>query len=373
MTKKKLRNGYTTGSCSAAAAKAALWMLLTKEIIQEVSIITPNHTPLYLEVEDIVKKEDWVSCGIRKDAGDDPDMTNGILVYATVSKIETGIIIEGGLGIGRVTRKGLQQKVGEAAINKVPRQMIQKEIEDICEHVSYSGGIHVCISIPEGEKLAVHTFNPRLGIMGGLSILGTTGIVEPMSEKALIDTIYVEMNYLKENGHEYCYIVPGNYGSDFLTDELKFNMDDAVKCSNYIGETIEFAKQLGLKGILFVGHIGKFVKLAAGIMNTHSQMADARMEIMGVHAALAGADQQTVTEIMNGVTTTEVLELLDKKELLNNTMASIMKHIDVHLQRKASQQLQIGAIVFSEAYGVLGQTSQVNQLVRQCQKGRRTE
>ena len=199
-------------------------------------------------------------------------MTNGILVYATVQKVEKKskinsensvdlsekINLDGGIGIGRVTKPGLEQKIGQAAINKVPRRMICEAVEEVCRKYEYTGNLQVRLSVPEGAEVAKKTFNPRLGIEGGISILGTTGIVEPMSEKALTDTIYLEMKMLKENGTDWCYAVPGNYGMDFLRKKLHVDTALSVKCSNYVGETIEDAKLLGMKGILLIGHIGKF-------------------------------------------------------------------------------------------------------------------
>ena len=314
---KKLRMGYTTGSCAAAAAKAAARMLFLGEEIRQVSLMTPKGIRLYLDVEDILRMKDKVRCAIRKDAGDDPDVTDQILVYAEVSKTEgKQITLDGGVGVGRITRKGLEQDIGDAAINKVPRAMIREAVEKEKERGGYTGGLSVIISIPDGAELAKKTFNPRLGIEGGLSVLGTTGIVEPMSEKALTDTIFLEMKMLRENGNEYCYLVPGNYGSDFLKEALGYDGNLAVKCSNYIGESIDHAVRLGMKGILLIGHVGKLIKVAAGVMNTHSRQADCRMEVFASHAAMAGADPETVKKIMESITTAEMTELLEKEQLL---------------------------------------------------------
>ena len=214
---KKMRTGYTTGSCAAAAAKAAVCMLLSGEVIQQVRLMTPKGVELDLEVEQIQRRQHGVRCAVRKDSGDDPDVTNGIYVYAEVRKEpEPGIYLDGGEGIGRITKKGLEQPVGAAAINRVPRQMILEAVKEQSIRYGYQGGLSVIISAPEGKKLAAKTFNPRLGIENGISILGTSGIVEPMSEKALTDTIFLEMKMLKENGIDRCCVVPGNYGRDFL-------------------------------------------------------------------------------------------------------------------------------------------------------------
>lgn len=354
---KKLRTGYTTGSCAAAAAKAAAGMLFSGEEIRQVSLMTPKGIRLYLDVERIHRENDFVSCAVKKDSGDDPDVTNGVYVYAKVSKNDCGeFLLDGGIGVGRVTKKGLSQEIGEAAINKVPRQMILEAVRGQAARCGWCGGADIMISIPEGVELARKTFNPRLGIEGGISILGTSGIVEPMSEQALTETIFLEMKMLKEGGHDWCYIVPGNYGSDFLEEKLHYDGNLAVKCSNYIGEAIDDALRLEMKGILFVGHIGKLVKLAAGVMNTHSRQADCRMEVFAAHAAMAGASGEIVKKIMESITTAEAVEVLVGEELLDRTMQTIMDKIEYYLEHRAGEKLKIGAVVFSNEQGILGKT-----------------
>ena len=368
---KQLRTGYTTGSCAAAAAKAAASMLLGGEVIQQVSLMTPKGIRLYLEIEDIRISPEAVTCAIRKDSGDDPDVTDGILIYARVQRCEgSRLFLDGGEGVGRITKKGLEQKIGEAAINRVPRQMILEAVDSQRKKWGYAGGLDILITIPRGRKLAEKTFNPRLGIEGGISVLGTSGIVEPMSEKALTDTIFLEMKMLKENGHDWCYVVPGNYGSDFLTQKLGYDGEMAVKCSNYIGETIDDAVNLGMKGILFIGHIGKLVKLAAGVMNTHSRQADCRMEVFASHAALNGASMQLVKKLMDCFTTTEAVEILKAEGLLLDVMESIMEKLEFYLKYRAGEHLKIGAIVFSVEEGILGSTSDTQELLEHIQKER---
>lgn len=363
---KRLRTGYTTGSCAAGAAKAAVQMLLGDESVRQVRLHTPKGIELYLEVEKPARGLDWVSCAVRKDSGDDPDVTDGVCVYAKAEKTkEPGVRLRGGEGVGIVTRKGLGLAVGEAAINPVPRKMIREAVESVCSSYGYQGGIAVMISIPEGAELAGRTFNPRLGIEGGISVLGTTGIVEPMSEQALIDTIYAQMSVLKNAGHDVCYVVPGNYGSDFLHDTLGYQGDAAVKCSNYIGEVIDIAVRLQMKGILLIGHVGKLVKVAAGIMNTHSNQADGRFEVLAAHAAMAGAGRKLVCDIMGCVTTSEALELLKEEGLLEPVMCTVMEKAEGHLNMRAGAGLEIGAVMFSPEFGILGMTRKTEALLEE--------
>lgn len=372
---KKLRFGYTTGSCAAGAARGAARLLFGEDEISEVELMTPKGILLHLEILDRKRSENAASCAVRKDAGDDPDTTNGILVYAKVEKslirsdMEDRIVIDGGIGVGRVTKPGLSQKVGEAAINPVPRAMILQAVEEIADQYHYEGGLKVTISVPEGEKIARKTFNPRLGIVGGISILGTSGIVEPMSEKALIDSIRVEMTQHAAMGEQYMLVTPGNYGADYLREHMELPFEKNIKCSNYVGETIDMAVDMGVKGILFISHIGKFVKVAAGIMNTHSHSADARMEVLCSNAIRAGGDLACARSILQCNTTDEALRVLDENHILKETMKEITDRIQFYLDHRSYQQILLGAVIFSNEYGYLGQTANAAELIDKISKG----
>lgn len=360
---KKMRYGYTTGSCAAAACKGAVRMLLGRKKEETVELMTPKGILLKLELEDTRFDDSKASCAVRKDAGDDPDTTDGILVYATVKKSEKGIHIDGGIGVGRVTKPGLNQKIGEAAINPVPKAMIQKAAEEAADEFDYDGGLEIVISVPAGIETAKKTFNPRLGIVGGISILGTTGIVEPMSEKALIESIRVEMKQHYSQGEEYLIVTPGNYGAEYLKTHMEIPFDKNIKCSNYVGETIDMAINMGVKGILFVSHIGKFVKVAGGIMNTHSHCADSRMEILASNAIRAGADLECARAILECNTTDEALEVLTQHKLLEQTMKIILERIQYYLNHRSYEQIQLGAVLFSNVQGYLGQTESAAGLI----------
>ena len=362
---KKLRFGYTTGSCAAGAARGAAEMLLGQKKTDETDLMTPKGILLHLELHDVQTEENAVTCAVRKDAGDDPDTTNGILVYARVEKCPqtSGITIDGGKGVGRVTKAGLSQKVGEAAINPVPKAMILKAVEDAADRYHYEGGLKVTIFVPEGEKIAQKTFNPRLGIQGGISILGTSGIVEPMSEKALIESIHVEMKQHFSQGERYMIVTPGNYGADYLREHMDLPFEKNIKCSNYVGETIDMAVNMGVKGILFISHIGKFVKVAAGIMNTHSHSADGRMEVLCAAAIRSGAEISCAREILACNTTDEALYVLDKYHLLQRAMEDVTSHIQFYLDHRSYQQILLGAVIFSNEFGYLGQTEHASELI----------
>lgn len=363
---KKLRYGYTTGSCAAAAAKAATIMLLSGKEVHTVNLLTPKGIELKLEIHDITMEADFVSCAVKKDSGDDPDVTDGILVYVKVAKNTNGTIdIDGGIGVGRVTKVGLEQPKGNAAINKVPRQMITNEVLKICDDHDYVGGMNVEIFIPQGLEIAKRTFNPNLGIEGGISVLGTSGIVEPMSEAAIIDSIRVEMKMIVANGAEYLLLTPGNYGVDFTKEMLDIPNVTPIKISNYVGEAIDIAVELEVKGILLIGHIGKLIKVAGGIMNTHSKFADARMDILSANAILAGASVEILKEIITCTTTDEAIGILKRSRLTEETMSHVMEKIEYYLKRRAKEAIKVGTIIFSNQYGLLGQTKNAKELL-QC-------
>ena len=361
---KKLRMGYTTGSCAAAAAKAAACMLLGGKTVPEVELMTPKGIRLNLEVLDARVTAEEVSCAIRKDAGDDPDVTDGLKIYAAVRKKETaGVEIDGGEGVGRITRSGLEQPVGAAAINKVPRQMIREGVEEICRRMGYEGGMSVTISIPGGDRLAEKTFNPRLGIVGGISVLGTSGIVEPMSEEALIETIRIDVRMQLAQGRKYLVLVPGNYGLDYLNEFHPELLKNSVKYSNFLGEAIDAAVEFGAKGILLAGHIGKLVKLAGGIMNTHSRNADSRMEILTAHAAVLGADRETAAALMNCITTDEALDILGEKGLLKGVMERLLERMEFYVDHRSGRSLERGIVIFSQEHGTLGESRDARRIL----------
>ena len=345
---KLLRCGYTTGSCAAGAAKAATKMLLTGGACGSVSLMTPKGIELTLDILEITRDADSVSCAVKKDSGDDPDATRGVLVYARVRKTDGGgIFIDGGLGVGRVTRPGLDQPVGNAAINSTPRRMIAENVSEECRLAGYTGGIEVIVSIPAGVEIAKRTFNPRMGIEGGLSVLGTSGIVEPMSNQALIDTITVELRQLAATGATDLLLTPGNYGEDFSVSFLHLSLRNHVSCSNFIGDALDAAVECGFKRILLVGHIGKLVKLGTGHTNTHSAAGDGRIETLLACALEAGADLETLHKILACVTTDAALEVLRDANLTQPVMEILGRRIDATLLRRLPPDVTIGWLVFT--------------------------
>ena len=351
---KRLRLGYTTGSCAAAAAKAAVWMLLTRRRKETIRLLTPKGIQLELKVEETQISDDFVRCAIRKDGGDDPDITTGAFVFARVTKTDIpGITIDGGPGVGRVTKPGLDQPVGSAAINSVPRRMIQENVQEVMDAFDYRGGLDILISVPQGEELAKKTFNSRLGIVGGISILGTTGIVEPMSEKALVDTIRAELRQRRAAGEEEVMLTPGNYGAEFIREGLDLDPDRAVQVSNFIGDALDLCRELGFRKVCLIGHIGKLVKLAGNMLNTHSRYGDCRMPILAAFAGAEGLPPEKIARVLSCVSCDDALSILDDAGVKEATMNRLMEAILENLRHRAGEEIQVRCAMFSKVYGLL--------------------
>lgn len=362
---KRLRCGYTTGTCAALAAKAAAFLLLTGEMPKTVSLLTPKGLSVEVSPEEQAFTGDAARCAVRKDGGDDCDATDGLLICAEVSRIpETEFRVEGGAGVGRVTRPGLEQPVGSAAINRVPREMIRNVLREAARACGHAGGLSAVITVPDGEQVAQKTFNPNLGIVGGISILGTSGIVEPQSIQALVDTIRIEIEVRAAAGEKKLLITPGNYGEDFLKTYPALSGVQPVKCSNFIGDTIDFAVSNGMHTLMLVGHIGKFVKLAGSIMNTHSRYADCRAELFAAHAALAGAETSLVRKLMDSNTTDESIALLDSASLREPVLDSLMERAMRAVRRRAAGA-EVEMIWFSNRYGFLKASENAEKLCRE--------
>lgn len=363
--RRQLRRGITTGTCAALATSGATRLLLSGEAPRRLGLVTPQGTPVEVCPAFARLADDGATCGVRKDAGDDPDVTDGVIVVATVRRRSDGLVtIDGGEGVGRVTRPGLDQPVGAAAINRVPRQMIAEQARLAAHEHAYEGGLDVTISIPEGEAIARRTFNPQLGVVGGLSVLGTSGIEEPMSEQALVQTIEVSLRQAREMGSERLILLPGNYAEEFVRERL-CGLDDVpqIKYSNYLGEAIDAASGLGFSDVLVVGHMGKLVKVAGAIMNTHSHVADCRLEIVCAHAATCGASRDLCSAIMEAATTDAALDLLQEEGLVNKVMESLLCAMQRHLDTRAADGPRIGAVVFSNRHGTLGATSAAREIL----------
>lgn len=360
---KKYKRGYTTGSCATAAAKAASYMLLTKFPVEVVNIDTPKGIPLNLKVENINIQDDYVECSIRKDGGDDIDATHNMHIYARAEFIDSKeIIITGGNGVGRVTKKGLGIEIGESAINKTPRNMINNEVRKV---IGEDKGVKITIFAPEGELIAKKTFNPRLGIVGGISIIGTTGIVEPMSDEGWKKSLSIELEMKKAQGIDKIILVPGNHGEMFIKETLGIDIKYIVRTSNFIGYMLKEAQRIGFKKILMAGHLGKYVKIAGGIFNTHSKVADARNEILLANLALMNAPFELIKKVNECLTTEEFIEIINSKEyegykeIYNILSNKCREKIDIYLN---DEEIDVEVMIFSMEKELLGQSEKASDL-----------
>ncbi len=367
---KRMRFGYTTGTCAAAASKAAALMLVSGRTVSAVDIDTPKGIQLNLEVcGKFADDKKSAICTVIKDSGDDPDVTNGMPVCAKVFLTDDGSIkVDGGEGVGRVTKSGLYQKVGAAAINRVPMQMILAELQKIKEDFEMKEGFYAEIILPMGKELAHKTFNPRLGIEGGLSVLGTSGIVEPMSEAAIVESIRLQLSQKRNQGKTSIIITPGNYGADFIRTIADVKDEDVIKCSNYIGETIDMLCDMEYEEVLFISHIGKFIKVAGGIMNTHSREADCRMEILAANAIKAGLKIDDARRLFECVNTDDCIDLLKSCGLAERTMAVIGEKIDFYINNRSYGKFKSGTIVFSNKHGILCRCGNADEIIRKYER-----
>ncbi|HGM1295498.1 TPA: cobalt-precorrin-5B (C(1))-methyltransferase CbiD [Clostridioides difficile] len=395
---KKYRRGYTTGSCATGASKAAVYMLITKNRINTINIDTPKGIPLLLKVDNINISDTFVECSIKKDGGDDIDATHTMDIYARAeivakndknkgyltlkdidslstnseckSELYKFIRVYGGTGIGVVTKKGLSVDVGKPAINPTPLKMINHEIRKLIgdNFESILGNdkvLKITIFAPQGETVAKKTFNPRLGIVGGISIIGTTGIVEPMSDEGWKKSLSIELQMKKEQGLDKIILVPGNHGEQFIREKLNLDINYVVRVSNFIGYMIKEAQRIGYKKILMAGHIGKFIKVSAGIFNTHSKVADARSEILVANLALMGARYEFLNKINQCVTTEEAVELINNSEYreVYNILSNKCRERVKQYLNEDSDDIDVEVIIFSMDKSLLGKSDNTDDLV----------
>lgn len=417
--KKQLRSGFTTGTCAAAAAKAAAFFLTGDEKTQ-ISLQTPGGRVAHFQVQKLVDGEmTWF--GVQKDAGDDPDVTHGAWIYGSVRRISKDMGVRRSVesksdrtcekketeekhdvdqearadvlarayewepdtdadhsgqfrlfltakdGIGLVTKPGLSCPVGKYAINPVPRQMIFQSVAHVLEETEAHGDYLIQLWIPAGRELALKTFNPKLGIEGGISILGTTGIVNPMSEQALMDTIRLEIHMRAVAGEHSLILAPGNYGERFLAEHLGIAIDQAVTCSNFIADAIRWSADAGMSEILFVGHIGKLIKVAGGVKNTHSKYGDRRMEIMA-DCLPDTLDEQVRNEWTDRIfgcnTTEEALEYLKSWGICDQVMHTAVSRMQHYMKQWAGGNCDVQVVTFSTVHGILGKTSDSDRMIK---------
>lgn len=344
--KEKLKTGFTTGTCAQAAAKAACLMLVTKKILKNINVETPKGIRLNLEVIDQEIGGDFARCAVVKDAGSDPDVTNGAKINAEVRYSDKkGISIIGGEGVGIVTKLGLAVNVGEHAINPTPRQMIIKELSVFAPQ---NKGIHVIITVPDGQKIAESTFNPRIGITGGISIIGTTGIVEPRSTDAYKTSLSLQLDVLKAAGNKKAVLVLGYVGENFYSNLRGKDDNLLIKIGDHIGFMLNECVKKKIGEVYLIGHIGKLIKLAGGQLNTHNRFGDNRIDLLAGYAETYGAKREVIEDILRQTTAEAVSDIL-KTNGLTEIFSDIAKKVTASVDG-----LKINCAVLSLKGEVLG-------------------
>lgn len=368
---KELRSGYTTGTCACVASFVALNLLIGKDLGEKVEITTLNGVTLDIPIHSKKRGINWARGVVLKDAGDDPDVTNGIEICAKVKIVEElpkiekahkfeNMLIVGGRGVGLVTKKGLKVTPGKSAINPGPQEMIVKTLNPLLEE--YGLKVIVTIYVPKGREKALKTFNGKLGILGGISILGSTGIVKPMSEDALTKSMFAELKVLKENStREWVVFAFGNHGKQFCIDN-NIDVEQMVVTSNYIGFMIDSAVKLGFKKIVLIGHIGKAIKVAGGIFNTHSRVADARLEIIAANAILIDEPRENILKVLEANTAEEATEYILKKESLFNLIANKVAKRSAEFSR---DNIEFQSILFNYSGDILGYSDGFYEMIEE--------
>ena len=358
-----MRKGVTTGACAQAVSKACAIMLVKQRKIKSVEVELPNgEKKKFLLIEQRFNS-DCARCSVIKDAGDENDVTDGIKICCEVRKTDVkGLTIKGGCGVGVVTKLGLAVPVGEYAINPVPRQMILRDVRSILP--ADKEGFIVEITVPEGKKIAGKTYNPRLGIKGGISIIGTTGIVEPKSQEAYKASLLLELNVAKAGGHKTIFLVSGYIGEKLLKKQ-GINESAIIKIGDYIGFMLEQCVEKGISKVMLAGHIGKLAKAAAGLFNTHSKFGDARLETIAAYAGSCGAGSEIVGEILKLRLAEESIEVLRENNLML-TFNKIAGRVVERASEYTSGKLKLACVILSLDGEVIG--TEPEDLVKKWEK-----
>ena len=346
--KKILRGGFTTGAAAAAGVKAALIFFSTDKIVGEVELSALDGTTLKIPIAKVERHGEKISVEVVKDAGDDPDITNGVSIFTATKKIGgEEIIFRAGVGVGKITKPGLQIPVGEPAINPGPRRLIKNVAEEFSIR-----GLEVEISIPEGVELAKKTLNPMLGVEGGLSIIGSTGILRPMSEEAFKNSLVPQIDVAKAAGFEDLIFVPGKIG-ETIAERLGLPEGAIIQTSNFIGFMLEQAAEKNIRQIILCGHLGKLIKVAAGIFHTHNRVADGRLETLAAYSAAEGLPQVEVQKILSAATTEEAAQIISANNL-ECVYKKIASRASYRAERFVFGKLKVGTILADYSGKILG-------------------
>ena len=363
-----LRRGRTTGSCATAAMKAALYLLLQNEKREQVDVSLPDGSHfIVVPIQAVMHlSDDCVRGEVIKDGGDDPDNTHGATIFAEVRKNDIGEIrFFAGKGVGTATQPGLKVKQGEPAINPTPRQMMREAVAEVLAEtaISTSMGFDLTIGCENGEQIAKKTFNPRLGVLGGISILGTSGIVEPMSLAAWIASIEAYVRVALGGNAEYVAYLPGKIGRPFSRDVLKLPEKRVVQIANFLGESLEFTEQAlreegrRLDTLWLVGHPGKLAKVLDGVWDTHSSKSEMAMGAVARVAADCGFDPALVKEMESANTVEAIMEQIRNEPNAPGLWAEIERRVSQQVHEKVPSVNRVEVRLFGLHGNALGEAA----------------
>ncbi|MFP3203204.1 MAG: cobalt-precorrin-5B (C(1))-methyltransferase CbiD [Sulfolobus sp.] len=335
------RFGITTGAVAAAASKASVIYLVRGEKPDKVVVPTPIGIRIEIPVEKYLEEEGKKCAEVKKFSGDNPDILDGLEIISCSEFSSSGIQIIGGKGIGVVTRPGLKLEIGEKSISPIAKQMIIDAVSEVTTE-----GIKITIIVPKGEELAKNTMNPDVGIEGGISILGTTGIEYPVSDEDYLEHIKAEMCVIKASGNNKIVLAPGNTSFEYAK---KIYGDIVVKIGDRVGDSIKLAKDEGFSHVVIVSLPGKITKVSAGLLNTHSKFGDARIESIVYSALIAGVPLERLKRIAESLTVSEALEFLTPEER-RRVMQIVAKRV---LSRLSKFGVKLGVIILSDNGEVL--------------------
>jgi len=343
--------GYTTGSCAAGAAKGAAYGLLQGTIPDTVDLTTPADVTLKLNLIHRRVGKDFAECAVRKYSGDDPDITNGCEVYVRVTRSEAnGVRFIGGDGVGLVTKPGLQISQGEPAINPVPRSMIKDSLKEV---LGKHGGLEISVSVPEGKKLAKKTFNGRLGIVDGISIIGTTGIVRPMSLDSFKVSLLCGLDVAKAAGHDSIVLVPGSIGETGFLKHFNISKYQVIQMSNFVGFMLDEAVKRGFSNVIIGGHPGKLAKLIRGDFNTHSSKSKPANDILIKIFKREKISSALINELNDSSTVEGMVEIIKEHNFMQ-VFDRIADDVQSAAGRHILSKAKIGTILFDMRKNIIG-------------------
>ncbi len=345
--KTKLRTGFTTGSCATAASKACILAIQNQKIIENVDIILPKRSRLEIEIDSCEFTTNSAKCSVIKDGGDDPDVTHGAAIFVNIELTDVigEIEIDGGEGVGRVTKPGLGLEIGSAAINPTPKKMILENVKEVGEELLEKNGIRVVVSVPKGKELGPKTDNPRIGIMGGISILGTSGIVIPYSTASFAAAIRQQISVVNTMNDDNVVLTTGGRSEDFARKIIDLPDHSFIQMGDFSGYTIKQCAKQELKKAYVAGFIGKLAKMAAGVKQTHVKGGKVDMKFLSELAKRCNAGEDTISKILGANTARNVQEIIIEDKI-DGFFDEVTKEACIQMRQHSEEKIPVEVILF---------------------------